>query len=379
MSLFSKSLLLRTGNGRFDLHALIRQCALGNLQESGHLEETCHQHLSYFVALAIEAQEGMRSPQQGEWFSRIEQEHNNIRTALEWAFTPAAPSERVDEGLCLATLIDRFWTARGHILEGITWLERGLRASPTLCLARAQTLRLAGWLYNHTEDCQRAITLLEESLSIARQLNNETSQANALDTLGDISWRFGDFDKARAYYAESLELYRRGGDARKIGLSLASAGRLHVDHGYYSESEALLTEGLSLLEGVSELRGYGWCLNALGRLALFQGKVELAKSRYRQSLRVNYELGYMIDIADCLHSLAVIKAIAGDESNATLLRAAATAIHERTGFTYPDNDPIQFRAPAEWLRKAPFSREWKEGETMSVDQAVAYALEHETE
>ena len=378
MSLLSKSLLIRQENGRYDLHALIRQSALGKLRDSGCFEEASRQHLAYFVSMALEAQQGLRSARLAEWLNRIEQEHNNIRAALEWAFDPSAQSERVEEGLCLLTSIDRFWAARGHILEGITWVEQGLRACPTLCLSRAQALRFAGWLYNHGEDSQTAIAFLEESLSIARQLNDETWQANALDTLGDIGWRFGDFEKASAYYAESLELFRRGGDARKIGLSLASSGRLHVDYGYYQEAEVLLTEGLSLLEWVSDLRGCGWCLNALGRMALFQGQLQLAGSRFRQALRLNYELGYMVDIAECLQSLAVIEAIAGDDSSAALLRAAATALQKRIGFTYPENDPINRQAPAAWLQLAPSMKEWAEGERMSLDQVVAYALKPET-
>lgn len=55
---------------------------------------------------------------------------------------------------------------------------------------------------------QCALEKLEESVTIARQLNDEACQANALDTLGDVAWRFGDFDKTRGYYAESLDLYR---------------------------------------------------------------------------------------------------------------------------------------------------------------------------
>jgi predicted ATPase/transcriptional regulator with XRE-family HTH domain len=379
MSLLSKSLLLRRENGRYDLHALIRQCALEKLQESGHFEETCYQHLAYYVSLAHEAHQGLRGARLAEWLNRIEQEHNNIRAALEWAFNPSAQSERAEEGLCLLTSIDRFWAARGHILEGITWVERGLHACPTLCRARAQALRFAGWLYNHGDDSQTAIALLEESVAIARHLNDETCQANALDTLGDVAWRFGDFDKARVYYAESLDLHRRGGDPRSIGLSLASAGRLHIDYGYCQEAEILLTEGLSLLEQASDLRGCGWCLNALGRLALIQGEIKLAATRFRQALKINYETGYMVDLSEGLHSLAVVEAIEGNENSATLLWAAATTLQKRIGFTYPTGDPVYLHAPPNWLQTAPFSKEWVEGEMMPLDQAVSYALERESE
>jgi predicted ATPase/transcriptional regulator with XRE-family HTH domain len=376
LSLHSKSLLYRREDGRYDLHALIRQCALEKLENTSYFIETCDQHLDYYVSLGQEAQQGLRSAHLADWLGLIEQEHHNIRTALEWAFSPGAPPERVDQGLCLLTSIDRYWSARGHIREGITWLESGLHASDRATLNRAKALRMAGWLYNHGDDDQTAIAFLQESVRIARMLNDETCQANALDTLGDVAWRFGDFAHAKAYYAESLELLRREGDPRKIGLSLASAGRLHVDFGDCQEASQFLSEGLSFLELTSDLRGRAYCLNALGRVALIQGEVQLAAARFREALQLNNELGYMMDISECLHELAVVGAITGDESSASRLWGASTALQKRIGFTYPVNDPVYLLAPSAWLEMAPSSREWADGEKMSLEQAVAYALEH---
>ncbi|RPI82165.1 MAG: helix-turn-helix domain-containing protein [Chloroflexi bacterium] len=375
MSLLSKSFIQHLENGRCDLHALIRQCALEKLREAGHFEATCDQHLRYFVSLARCAQKMLRSEQQAEWFSKIEQEHNNIRAALEWAFTPGAPPDRVEEGLCLISSIDRYWAVRGHIREGVTWLERGLQFSEKMSLTRAKALRLAGWLVNHGNDSQTAIRLLQESVVISRQLNDVVCQADALDTLGDVFWRHGDFAKARDCYAESLELYRKEGNPLSIGLSLASTGRLHVDYGYYQEAELFLNEGLAFIERTPDLRGRGYCLNALGRLALARGEMKLATERFRQALRLNYELGHMVDLSECLQELAIIKAITGDENCASLLWAAATAIQNRSGFNFPMNDTVYSQAPASWLQTASLSEEWKEGEKMSLDQAVAYALE----
>jgi len=379
MSLFSKSLLMRRENGRYDLHALIRQCALEKLHDNGYLEETSHRHLAYFVSMVHGAHQGLRSARLADWLRRIEQEHDNIRAALEWSFSPTASSERVEEGLCLLISIDRFWAARGHVREGINWVERGLKAGDIAPLPLAKALRFAGWLHLQGGDDQTAIVLLQESVTIGRQLNDAICQANALDTLADAAWLSGDFAKAKDYYAESLELYRTGGDPQSIGLSLASAGRLYVDYGDCQEAESLLAEGLALLQSVSDLRGIAWCFNALGRSALIQGEVNLAAERFRQSLRLNLDLGYMPDLTECLHELAVVEAIAGDEIRATILRAAATALQTRFGFTSSANSVIYPRAPATWLQTAPCSQEWRTGEMMSLDEAVAYALKRKAE
>src|SRR5512145_826732 len=107
--------------------------------------------------MALEAYDELRSAELAEWLRLIEQEHNNIRAALEWAFSAGAPSERVDQGFCLINSIGRFWEARGHIQEGITWLERGLQVNQTASMPRARALRMAGLLYNHGEDEQTPV------------------------------------------------------------------------------------------------------------------------------------------------------------------------------------------------------------------------------
>lgn len=115
------------------------------------------------------------------------------------------------------------------------------------------------------------------------------------------------------------------------------------------------------------------------RLALFQGEVELAESQFKRALRVNYELGYMIDIADGLRSLSITNAIEGDLGCATLLLGAATNIQKRIGFTYEaDNDPMHQHAPTTWFQTDPSSKEWKRGEMMPLDEVVSYALGSES-
>jgi len=75
-----------------------------------------------------------------------------------------------------------------------------------------------------------------------------------------------------------------------------SLGRLHVDYGYCQEAEKLLLEGLSYLEGRSDLLSSAYCFNSLGRLALIEGDVRAAAKCFRQALRLNHELGYLVDI-----------------------------------------------------------------------------------
>jgi predicted ATPase/DNA-binding CsgD family transcriptional regulator len=87
-SLIDKSLLQQVGEvgGEPYLTMLetIREYGLEALEASGELEPLQQAHAGYYVALAERATLELRGPRQAEWFQRLEQEHDNLRTALRW-------------------------------------------------------------------------------------------------------------------------------------------------------------------------------------------------------------------------------------------------------------------------------------------------------
>jgi predicted ATPase len=374
-ALVDKSLLHRREAGRYDLHELIRQYALEKLRTSGQVEATCDKQLSYFTALAAEARVQLRGPQQADWYNRLEQEHDNLRAVLAWAFAPDAPPERVEQGLHLVTNSYRYWQGRGHAREAVTWLERGLQAGEAIsAVTRGGALNIAGWLVYHWDDMERASRMLHESVALHRRVNDEAGVAMALDFLGDGAWREGDFAAAKAFYAESLAIYRQRDSLCDIGLSLYSAGRLHVDYGYYQEAEPLLHEGLALLERAQDWRGIALCHSALGRLALLQGNLAQAAPRFGEALHLNQKLGRKVDIAECLGELAMVAAGLGQEQRAVRLWSAATALLETIGVKMPATDPLYLQAKRTWLADPFASPEWLAGQAMSLEEAIAYAL-----
>src|SRR5437763_246701 len=62
---------------------------------------------------------GLVGPDQASWLDHLEQEHDNLRTALRWAY------ERREAaiGTRLAGALGRFWNVRGHLTEGRQWAE----------------------------------------------------------------------------------------------------------------------------------------------------------------------------------------------------------------------------------------------------------------
>src|SRR5207253_6255613 len=124
-SLADKSLLQRveqqTGEEpRFAMLETIREYALESLEGLGEREAARKAHAAYFLRLAEEAEQGMAGPQQAVLLERLEQEHDNLREALEWALekvTDETAAERREIGMRLGAALKEFWMMHGHYRE----------------------------------------------------------------------------------------------------------------------------------------------------------------------------------------------------------------------------------------------------------------------
>src|SRR5262249_32443843 len=139
-SLIDKSLVAAEqsdGRTRYRLLETVRQYARDRLLESAGAEAIRERHRDYFVAFAEEADKQLLDAEQAEWLRRLEEEHDNLRSALEWSLGEAPAQE--DRRLCGA--MHRFWFTRGYLTEGRQWcariLAKGAPPQPTLEYARA--------------------------------------------------------------------------------------------------------------------------------------------------------------------------------------------------------------------------------------------------
>jgi hypothetical protein len=118
----------------------------------------------------------------------------------------------------------------------------------------------------------------------------------------------------------------------------------------------------------------------LGRAAHLQGNQAQAATYFRAGLRLFANLlGKQTGIAQCLVGLAGVFAAQGQPRRAAQLFGAADARHEALGI------PVQADAQAIYLYDVTmihaqlddtvFATEWAEGRRLTVEQAVALALE----
>ena len=90
----------------------VREYALERLAASGETEAARRAHACILPATCRGSRAGNVGPQQAVLLERLEQEHDNLREALEWALekvTDEKAAERREIGLRLSAALKEFW------------------------------------------------------------------------------------------------------------------------------------------------------------------------------------------------------------------------------------------------------------------------------
>jgi hypothetical protein len=122
-------------------------------------------------------------------------------------------------------------------------------------------------------------------------------------------------------------------------------------------------------------------LDNLGSVAQAEGAYTTAFSLYAQSLAIRQEVGMKRGIACSVMTFAGLAMVQGHSEQAVRLWRAAESIRATLGLTLLptereryDRDRTAVRATLDEER---FGIAWKEGQAMTLEQAVAYALQKE--
>jgi predicted ATPase/Tfp pilus assembly protein PilF/DNA-binding XRE family transcriptional regulator len=376
---------------RFWMLETIREYANEQLEASGETEPVMQRLAGYYAALAEEAETQLGGQAQGEWLQRLEGEHDNLRTVLQWTTTTGR--SEADSALRLVGALWRFWYRRAHITEGRKWLEQALAAAgdlphqtpedPRTLEVRAKVLNGAGAFASIQGDFAVARRRFEESLALRRELGDKQNIANSLINLGTVAQEQGDQETALAFLEESLALGRELGDKRGVAIALNNMGTILKERGELDRARALQEEGLALRAELGDDWGVAMSLNNLGVVAEEQHDYAAARSYLERSLALRESLGDNMGIASCLEELARVAAKSEPESEdiqrgAAVLFGAAEMLRDALNTPLsPAERPLieqEVARVVEQLGEGAFSEAWSRGRAMSVEEAVRYAL-----
>jgi predicted ATPase/DNA-binding XRE family transcriptional regulator len=400
---------------RFTMLETVREYALERLKESGDSERLRRRHASYFLKLAEDAERALQGPLQGAWLDRLEVEHDNLRTALVWSLTTQSDTEM---GLQLTGALSDFWYMREHHSESRMWLQSALERGSDPTLARAKVLVSAGRLAWFQGELVRSNTLLEESLTLYQDLEDDAGVAWALLCLGRTEISRGNRRRGEALVEESLALLRQQGNmwaiaralivlgagalfeddveratdkfreslsicqdlenAEGVALSLLYLGRAAHMRGDDARLNNLLEESLVVFKDLGDSRGVAEVLLEMGRVAHAQGNDTRALALCRESLVLSWKLDNKSQIAFCLTTLAGVIRSTGQAARAARLFGAAEILLESLDAVLDPGGSLNYgsdlAAARTQLGEPAFEEARAEGQAMTFEQAIAYGL-----
>ena len=407
------------GDMRYRLLETIRQYAREQLEAAGEGAVYADRHLDWYVALVEKAAPELRGASLAAWLDIFEREHDDLRTALQWACN----QRRIEAGLRLAGSLERFWWVHGHLSEGRKWLFSLLAQSepgpePRAKVIWARALFAAGVLAYRQSDYTQAEDCFESSLQLRREIGDQVGIAFCLNNLGNVALDRGDYAHATALYMQALELRRASKDDWGIASSLNNLGNAAADQGEYARAtqlyeqslalyrqlddrwsiastlnnlgevtqrlgewrraERLLRENLALRRELGDERGIALALGNLASLAIAQADWQPAGDLLKESLSRFKRVVDKADVASRFESLALVLNAQAQPGRAARLFGAAEVVRETIHAPLKPNELDDYEAEVEKVRaqlgEPAFTTAWTEGRAMSFDAAVAEAL-----
>jgi predicted ATPase/DNA-binding SARP family transcriptional activator len=381
-SLVEKSLIQQRedpdAEPRFWMLETIKEYAVASLNERRESEEVRQRHAEHFRGLAERAEAQLTGPQQAAWFERLERELDNLRIALT-SFVEAGDAE---QELRISSALWRFWATRGDRSEGRKRLEEALaRDWPQPLWLRERALAGASRLAQFQRDRRAWQQFAEERLAVNQKLANRCGIAAALIDLAMLTADQGDSERAKILLQESRSISHELGETREEARAIGNLGALAWEDGDYEHAAEFFGEAIPFFEMVGDLRGIAVSSNGVGRAAVLLQRPQEALPYLSRSLTLAQTLSDQHEASLAIEGLALVALQDDDPERTARLLAQADALRRAVATSATPSEEAEFEHAASTVRAqlepAAFDLAWSQGGAMSLDEAVAYALEDE--
>lgn len=413
------------GEARYRLHEVCRQYARQKLERACELELLANRHLAYYRKLAREAERNFHRPEQLEWLSRLDQEYDNLRAALDWGLQHSE-LDQVNNALIIVESLWLYWYIRGHFVEGLEWAERCLQVASTqadrgnpvdpvsygrvLYVAASFTFFMAeldrsnkytaaslaacrkaqdlfgvvislhhsGLINKEYGNYEQARQDLTAGLEHARQLGIDWLIAMLLHDLGYLARMNNDLVQAKKFFNADLNIARRTGDRWAIMYAVNNLAEIALDEGEFIVARDLVQEGLGYCWEIGDARGIGFASELQGRLELMNGQPGKAQKLFEEALSIFWVVRDRDSAMIVITKMAEAIYLLDNPLKAAQLLGAVSAGRKRYGTASLPSD----NAAMENLRchlclelgEPVFETAWNQGERMELDETIQGVL-----
>jgi predicted ATPase/class 3 adenylate cyclase len=371
-SLFDKSLLRRSENGRFFMLETIREYARERLEEARETDDLERRHAEFSLSFA---QKALENPERTDAARALEPERENLRAAIEWALG----AEQEETSLMLATAYGLLCGLHGPYGEGRLWLDAALQKNGEQTpAARARALQTVSSLAVRQGDLELARASADEWLTLARNIGRATDVAVALRALGIIAGDLGDYEVAESLQREALAAFQRSGNDREVRESLGMMAYVEIARRNYPQARSAFEETLTLSREAGDSRGILVAVGNLAHVALRQGQLHEALDFLGEAVPLAHDHFNLEYLAKVLTQLAAVAVRRHHYEPAAVILGGSEALFEGAGGV---REPVWRELHEETVSilqrevgdRLAASRQ--EGRAMTLEELVAYALQ----
>jgi len=222
----------------------------------------------------------------------------------------------------------------GHYSEARQEFETGLRFARGVDRdIESTTLRHLGEYYRFTGHLDNAIRYGEDSLRIARELDDRVKIAYSLNNIANVHGARGEFSEALRIYRECLAIHRDLRNPNDEAMSLGNMGVVYEATARAEEAMTMFHEELNLIRPDTDHEGEANALLNIGNVLMETGHYAEALDRYQAAFKVATSAGSKHVQSDALTNMGDLDILRGRFENAleSLNQALKTDKGDRAG------------------------------------------------
>lgn len=362
---------------RYRMLEPLRQYALARLGETGAESTARERHAEYYADLARRAEPELRGELAPEWMGRLQNEGEEIHSAVTWAIGCG----RADLATRIAFALARFFWTRGPYDEVLGWMDEVFGVATENPLDEA-TLARAAYVAGVMEFRLGGSERLRKAAEEARKIEDDGDARGAADMLmmsGLAEARGGDPSRARTLLERSRNLFEISDDAHGRAMSTVHLGALSLGGDPGRLADEYLRRGEELAGRSGDPMSLYTAHYHLALADQARGRYTEASEHYMAFLHYSDLLGDRTNIGYALLGLAECQAGGGDPECSARLLGAAEANLENLGipFHFYNVDPAFHQHHLDIARKeldpVQFDRMRAVGRTMTTEEAIREA------
>jgi predicted ATPase/DNA-binding CsgD family transcriptional regulator len=331
--LVEKALISQADDGRYEIHALLRQYGQAKLEETDLMGAVRDAHSNYYLGFLDARETDIKGHRQIPALDEIEADFENVRVAWTWATEKGYETLLAAAGPSLLLYCE----IRTHFVEGETLFTQALAHLSDSPAREGLRSRLIIYRYR-----MRELPTLDETLAhaltIAKRNEDWAGVALGLSVYGRSYW-IGqtEYEKALASFSRAHDHFSGLHDDFWIASMVNRIGLCQFLLGNRKEGIRLTRQSADMQRQMGDVYGLGISLNNLGAFYLQLDRYEDSVSTLRENVELGKESKHVGNLAFSYGILCLVLFAAGEFSEARELATRASTLGRDVGYVQSES------------------------------------------